>query len=76
MRLFKVHRFICFKSSPCVANYIAKNTAKRWKIKFDDVKQAFYKLMNNAPYKQTIGNVARRIHIRLLNDMVIARKLA
>ena len=32
--------------------------------------------MNNAPYWKTIENVARRIDIRLLNDMEIGRRLA
>ena len=32
--------------------------------------------MNNAPYGKKIDNVARRTHIRLLNDMKKARRLA
>ena len=32
--------------------------------------------MNNAPYGKTIDNVARRIDLRLLNDMEKARSLA
>ena len=32
--------------------------------------------MNNAPYGKTIGNVARRSDIRLLNDMEKARRIA
>ena len=76
MRLVKVHRAICFNSSPYVAGYIANNTEKRKQYKHDDVKKAFYKLMNNAPYGKTIENVARRTDIRLLNDMEMARKLA
>ena len=54
MRLVKVHRAIRFESSPYVASYIANNTAKRKQFKHDDVKKAFYKLMNNAPYGKTI----------------------
>ena len=49
MSLAKVHRAIRFKSSPYVASYIANNTEKRQQFKHDDVKKAFYKLMNNAP---------------------------
>ena len=58
-----------------VASYIANNTAKRLQFKQDEIKKAFYKLMNNAPYSKTIENVARRTNIRLLNDMKKARKL-
>ena len=76
MRLVKVHRAIRFKCSPYVASYIANNTAKRQQFKHDDVKKAFYKLMNNAPYGKTIENVARRTDIRLLNDIKKARRLA
>ena len=76
MILIKVHRAIRFKSSPFVASYIAINTAKRQQYKHEDVKTAFYKLMNNAPYGKTIDNVARRTDIRLLNDMEKARRLA
>ena len=76
MRLIKLHRAIRFKSSPYVASYIENNTAKRQQFKHDNVKKAFYKLMNNAPYGKTIENVARRTDIRLINDMKKARKLA
>ena len=76
MRLVKLHRAIRFKSSPYVASFIATNTAKRQQFKHDDVKKAFYKLMNNAPYWKTIENVARGTDIRLLNDMQKARRLA
>ena len=76
MRLVKVHRAIRFKFSLYVASYFANNTAKRQQFKHDDVKKAFYKLMNNAPYGKTIEHVARRTDIRLLNDMKKARRLA
>ena len=76
MRLVKLHRAIRFKSSPYFASYIANNTAKRQRFKHDDVRKAFYKLMNNAPYGKTIENVARRTDIRLLNSMKKARRLA
>ena len=49
MRLVKVHRAIRFNSSPYFAGYIANNTKKQKQFKHDDVKKAFYKLMNNAP---------------------------
>ena len=75
LRLVKVHRAIRFKSSLYVASYIANSTEKRKQFKHDDVKKAFYKLMNNAPYKKTIEHVARCTDIRLLNDMEKARRL-
>ena len=69
-------RSILFKSSPYFASYIANNTVKRKQFKYDDVKNTFYKLMNNAPDKKTIENVARRTDIHLLNDMEKAQRLA
>ena len=69
MRFVKVHRAIRFNSSPYVAGYIANNTEKRKQFKHDNVKKASYKLINNASYGKTIESVARRIVIKLLNDM-------
>ena len=69
-------RSILFKSSPYFASYIANNTVKRKQFKHDDVKNTFYKLMNNAPDKKTIENVAQRNDIRLHNDMEKARNSA
>ena len=76
MRLVKVHRAIRFNSAPYVASYIANNTEMRKQFKHDDVKKAFYKLMNNAPYGKTIENVARRTDIKLLHAIEKARQLA
>ena len=76
MKLVKVHGAIRFNSSPYVAGYIANNTEKRNQFKHDDMKKAFYKLLNTAPYWKKIVNVERRTDIKLLNDMEKARKLA
>ena len=82
----KVHRAIRFNSSPYVAGYIANNTARRKQLKHDDAKKAFNKLfnnvvycallVNNAPYKKTIKNVARLTDIKMLNELEKAQKLA
>ena len=69
MKLVKVHSAIRFELSPYVASYIANNTAKRQQLKHDDVKKAFYKLMNNAPYLRNIENVSRQTDICLINYM-------
>ena len=76
IKLVKVHFVIRFKSSPYIASHIANNTAKRQQFKHDDVKQGFYKLMNNAPYGKTSEHVARRTDIRLINNMEKAQRLA
>ena len=76
IKLLKLNQAIRLKSSPYVASYIANNTAKRQQYNHDDVKKAFYKLMNNAPYGKSIENVARRTDFRLFNNIEKARKLA
>ena len=76
MRLVKLHRGNRFKFLPYVASYIANNTTKRQQFNNDDVKNALYKLMNNAPYGMTIENVARRTYILFPNNMEKARRLA
>ena len=76
MKLIKVYRAIRFKSSPYVANPIANDKAKRQQFKLDDIKTAFYKLINYALYGKTIENVARRTDNCncLLNYMEKARR--
>ena len=76
MRLVKIHHAIRITSSPDVTSYIANNIAKRQQFKHDDVKKAFYKLMNNAPDGKTIVIVARHTDNRLLNNMEESLKLA
>ena len=76
MGLIKVHRAIRFKSSIYVASYILNNTAKRQQFKHYNVKKSFYKLRNNAPYKKTIEDVARRTDVCFPNEIKKARKLA
>ena len=48
MRLIKLHLAIRFKSSPYVDSNIANDTVKRQQFKHDNVKKAFYKIMDNA----------------------------
>ena len=76
IRLVKVHRAICFDSFPYVAWYIANNTEKLKKFNYDNVKEAVYKLMNNALYGKMIEIAARRTNIILSNYIEMARKLA
>ena len=71
-----MHLAILFKLSFYVVSYIANNTTQRQQFKHYDVKKAYYKLSNNAPYGPTIANVALIIEICLCNDMEIARRFA
>jgi hypothetical protein len=76
MLLTKVHRAIRFSASPYYKPYIAQNSEQRKLFQNDPTLKDFYKLLNNAIYGKTIENVARRSDIRLLNDMVKAKKLS
>lgn len=70
----KVYRATSFKYSHYVASYIASSTAQRQQFKHHNVKKILTS-SNNAPYDNTIDNVARRADIYLLNNMRKARKL-
>lgn len=72
-KLVKLHWKICFQSL-YVPRYIVNNTAKRQKFNQYNVNKRFYKRKHIEPNVMTIGNVARQINIRLLNDMVITRR--
>ena len=76
LNLIKVNIVIRFKLSPYVASYVANNTAKRQQFKHDDFKKSCYKIMKNALVGKTIENVARRIDLRLINDIEKAQKFA
>ena len=76
MKLVQVHRAIRFTTSPYFEPYINNYTQMRLQCKTDEVKQNFYKLMNNAPYGKSIDNVAKRRDIRLVTEKEKARLLA
>ena len=56
----KVHDIISFKQSRCLEKYINFNTQKRDEA-VNDFEKDFYKLLNNAFYGKTMGNVRNRL---------------
>ena len=61
----KVHEIVPFKQSKCLEKYISFNTQKRNKAE-NDFEKDFYKLLNNAFYGETMGNVRNRLRLDLI----------
>ena len=71
-----MHRGIRFETKKMRADYIKLQTEQRAASEKDECKRNLFKLMNVAPYGKTIENVAKRTIIKILTDMVKARRLA
>ena len=57
-----VHEIISFKQSKWLEKYINLNTEKRNRAK-NDFEKSFYKLINDALYGKTMGNVKNRVFL-------------
>ena len=67
MKLTKVHRILKFKQSDWMKKYIDFNTKKRMNAT-NDFEKDLFKLMINCVYGKTMGNLRKRINVRLVNN--------
>ena len=67
MRLTKIHRILKFKQSDWMKRYVDFNTEKR-KNANNDFGKDFFKLMINSVYGKTMGNLRKRIKVRLVSN--------
>ena len=67
IKLVSVHRVLKFKQSDWLKKYIDFNTDKV-KHATNCFEKYFFKLMNDSVYSKTMGNLRKRIKVRLVNN--------
>ena len=67
MKLKKIHRILKFKQKDWMKPYIDFNTERRKEATNESDKNHF-KLLNNAVYGKTMGNMRKRIKIRIVKN--------
>ena len=67
MKLTKIHRVLRFKKSDWMKNHIDFNTGKRTNV-VNSFEEDFFKLMINSAYGKKIGNLRKRVNVRLVNN--------
>ena len=67
MKLIKVHRILKFKQSNSLKEYIMFNADKR-KNALNNFDKDLFKLTNDSVFGKTMGNLRKRINVRLINN--------
>ena len=74
MKVTKIHTIYRFKQSPWLGKYIDHNTQKRTKAKTNFEKD-LYKLLNNAFFGKTMGNVRDRTNLEFIDHSQIDQRM-
>ena len=67
MKLNKIHRFLKFKQSNWLEEYIEFNTEKRKNV-VNSFEKNFFKLMINSIYGKTMEILRKRISVKFINN--------
>ena len=67
MQLTKIHKVLKFKQSDWMKKYIHFNTEKRTNAA-KSFGEDYFKFMINSVYGKTMGNLRKRINVRLVNN--------
>ena len=73
IKLIKIHRILSFKQSNYLKSHTDFHTKKRQESN-DEFNKGLYKLMNNCIYGKRIGNIRKRINVKLVNDKKVYLK--
>ena len=67
IKLKKIHRILKFKQKDWMKPYIDLNTQKR-KEATNEADKNHFQLLNNAVYGKTMGNMGKRIKLRIVKN--------
>ena len=70
--MIKVHKFLKFKQSNWLKEYVEFNTSKRQEST-DEFNKAFFELLINCVYGKSMENIRKRTYVKLINNQRISQ---